>query len=31
LSLSCFKLPILNNGPLEFILFQAASPKQRTA
>jgi len=30
--LSCFKLPFLNNGPLEFtffILFQAASPIQR--
>jgi hypothetical protein len=31
--LSYFKLPVLNNGPLEFhfVLFQAASPKQRTA
>jgi len=32
--LSCFKRPFINNGPLEFtflILFQAASPKQRTA
>jgi len=34
--LNCFKLPVLNNGPLEstflyrFILFQAVSPKQRT-
>jgi len=32
--ISCFKLPVLDNGPLEFtfffILFQAASPKPRT-